>query len=161
MITLPGTVTLALLLLSTIVAAELAVPVSETEQEAELFAPRLVGEHEMVLRSAGATRLTVLVKEAPPPLAVITALWLTLTCAAVAVKLAVVCPAPTSTLFGTVKFALLLFSVTVNPAPEADWLIVTVQDRLPSVFNVELAQFKPVSCVAAVKLSVAVWLTPA
>jgi hypothetical protein len=72
-VTLAGTVTFALLLLSAITAAELAVPVSETAQEAEPLAPKLVGEHESVLNCAAATRFKVLVNEAPFALAAIVA----------------------------------------------------------------------------------------
>jgi hypothetical protein len=76
------------------------------------------------------------------------------------VKLAVVCPEFTVTVAGMVTFALLLPSATAKPEEEAAWLIVTVQDVLPGVFTVVFEHVRPVNCVAAVRLSVAVRLAP-
>ncbi len=59
-----------MLLLKETVTAVVAVPAKETVQVTELFAPKLAGEHDSVLSCAGATRFSVLVKDAPPPLAV-------------------------------------------------------------------------------------------
>jgi hypothetical protein len=78
-VTLAGTVTLALLLLKVTVAAELAAPVRDTVQLAEEFELKLVGAQESVLSCAGATRFKVLVKETALALAVTTAVWLLLT----------------------------------------------------------------------------------
>jgi hypothetical protein len=78
-VTLAGTLTFALLLLSVTAVAALAVPAIDTAQDAELFEPRLVGEQESVLNCAGATRFKVLVKETALALAVTTAVWLLLT----------------------------------------------------------------------------------
>lgn len=55
------------------------------------------------------------------------------TCAAVAVKLAVVAPDATVTLEGTVRFALLLESVTLTPPLPAAADKVAVQDVVPGV----------------------------
>ncbi len=72
----------------------------------------------------------------PPVLAVTTALWFALTCTALAVKPAEVSPAPTVTLAGTVRFALLLESGTVNPPPGAAPVSETVHPVLVGVLRV-------------------------
>ena len=55
----------------------------------------------------------------------------------VAVKPAVVAPAPTVTLPGTVAFALLLDSATASPPPGAAPLSVTVQLEVPGAFTLD------------------------
>jgi len=71
----------------------------------------------------------------------------------------VVWPELTVTLAGTVKLALLLLSVTPNPAAGAACVRVTVQDVLPGVLIVALVQLNPLSWVETVRLSVAVLVT--
>jgi len=70
---------------------------------------------------------------------------LVLTCAAFVVKLAVVWPELIVTLAGTVRLALLLLSVTTNPAAGAGCVSVTVQDVLPGVLIVALVHVNPLS----------------
>ena len=65
--------------------------------------------------SMGATRFRVAFWEAPFRVAVTVAVWLVVSVAAVAVKVAVVFPAATTTEAGTVNFELLLVSVVVLP----------------------------------------------
>jgi hypothetical protein len=64
------------------------------------------------------------------------------TCAPVAVKVLLVCPAATVTLEGTVRLALLLESDTANPLPDAVPVNATEQDVLPGVLMVEPVQFR-------------------
>jgi hypothetical protein len=65
---------------------------------------------------------------------------------AVALKVAEVCPAATTTLEGTVTFALLPDSQTVVPPEGAVPLIVTVQLAVPGPFTVPGAQLRLVTC---------------
>ena len=79
-----------------------------------LVAPvaRLVGTQLNPLTITGATSETVADFEMPLKVAVIPAVWSLLTARAVAVKFPVDAPAPTVTEPGTVRFVLLLESVT-------------------------------------------------
>ena len=72
----------------------------------------------------------------------------------VAVKPAVVAPAPTVTLPGTVAFALLLDSATASPPPGAAPLSVTVQLEVPGAFTLDGVHVKLVGATEAVKLTV-------
>ena len=72
-----------------------------------------------------------------------------LTCAAVAVKVLLVCPEATVTLAGAVRLALLLESDTANPLPEAAPVKVTEQEVLPGVLMVELVQLRLLKATAA------------
>ncbi len=72
-VTLDGTVTFALLLLITIEAADIAAPVNETVQVAELLGPTLAGEQDRELIWAAATRFRVALNEIPLALAAIVA----------------------------------------------------------------------------------------
>lgn len=71
------------------------------------------------------------VLELPFKLALMTAVWLLLTLAAVAVKLAELDPPATLTDDGTVKLALLLLSATLDPPLGAAPLKLTVQLDVP------------------------------
>jgi hypothetical protein len=75
-------------------------------------------------------------------LAVTVALWFVLTSAALAVKLALVCPAPTVTLAGTVRLALLLERGTANPLPPAAAVSVTVHPVEAGVVRVVVVQLR-------------------
>ena len=74
----------------------------------------------------------------------------------VAVKGALVSPAPTLTLAGTVMLALLLDRVTVAPPPGAGAVRVTVQLEVPGAFTVAGEQLKLLGCTVMVKDMVAV-----
>jgi hypothetical protein len=76
--------------------------------------------------TTAATRLKVVLWDAPFRVAVTVTLWFVAKAPAVAVKVAEVAPAGTVTAAGTVSKALLSHSVTVV-AEEAAWLRVTVQ----------------------------------
>jgi hypothetical protein len=113
-----------------------------TVQVLDALLPRLEGAQASEESWAGATRLRVLVRFTLPALAVTTPVWLPLTCAAVAVKLALVCPDATVTLEGTVRLALLLESDTANPPAEAAAPKPTEQEVVPGVLMVELVQLR-------------------
>ena len=83
--------------------------------------------------AAGENRLSVLVRETPSAVAVTMAVWSALTWAAVAEKLADVCPEAMVTLAGTLRLPLLLLRETANPAAGAPEVRETEQDVLPGV----------------------------
>ena len=80
-----------------------------------------------------------------PALAVTVAVWLLLTCAAVAVKFPLVCPAATVTLVGTVRLALLLERETANPPDGAAAVKETAHGVLAGVLRVVVVQLTPFS----------------
>jgi len=75
--------------------------------------------------------------------------------ATVAVKPALVWPAVTATLPGTVILALLLDSVTMEPPEGATAVSVTVQLEVPGAFTVAGEQLKLLGCIVTVKAMVA------
>jgi len=77
----------------------------------------------------------------------------------VAVKVALLRPAPILTLAGTVTAALLLDRVTLA-ALTAAAVNVTVQVEVPGAFTVPGEQLKLLICAAAARLMVAGWLCP-
>jgi len=89
-VTFAGTVTSALLLLSDTTAATMAAFVSDTVHVLDEVPPSADGVQVSELNCGGAARVSVVVRETPLALAVTMALWSVPTCAAVAVKLAVV-----------------------------------------------------------------------
>ena len=91
------------------------------------------------------SRLNVLENEMVPALAVILPVWLVLTRAALAPKLAVVRPEVMVTLSGGVRFELSLPRETANPVGGAASVMVTVQEMLPGVLSAEFMQVKPSS----------------
>jgi hypothetical protein len=80
--------------------------------------------------------------------------------ATVAVKVALVNPAPTLMLPGTVMLVLLLDSVTVDPPAGAAAVKVTVQLEVPGAFTVAGEQLRLLGCAVTVNATVADWLTP-
>jgi hypothetical protein len=72
------------------------------------------------------------------------AVWLEVTAATVAVKIALLSPAPILTLPGTVTLALLLDSVTLV-APETAAVKAAVQVEVPGAFTVPGEQLKLLS----------------
>jgi len=145
MLTVGGTVTNALLLLSDTTAATVAALVRATVQVVDEFPPTVDGVQVSALNCAGATRLSVVGTETAPALAVTMALWSVPTWAAVAVKLAVVWPEEIVTLAGTLKLALLLPNETTNPAAGAPKVIEAVHEVLPGVLIVALVHARPLS----------------
>jgi hypothetical protein len=85
MVTLPGTETTALLLLTETEAALVVALFNDTAQVLAVPLFRVAGEQVSPVNFAGATRLSVTDFVLPDP-AVMTAVWSALTCAAVAVK---------------------------------------------------------------------------
>jgi hypothetical protein len=143
--TLAGTATKALLLLSETAVRAAAFWFSDTVQVLEALLPRVDGTQASDVSWTGGTRLRLLVRLTPPALAVTTAPWLVLTCAAVEVKLAAVCPADTVTLPGTVRLALLLDSETGNPPTGAAAVKERAHAVLDGVLRVVLVQLSPLS----------------
>lgn len=99
---------------------------------------RLDGLHatEVTSTTAGAeggVKGTFTVRELPLKVAESVTLWLVVTVAAAAVKVAAVEPAATVTEDGTVRLPLPLLRVTVEPPAGAPALSVTVQFALPGV----------------------------
>ena len=78
----------------------------------------------------------------------------------VAAKVALVWPAVTATLPGTVILALLLDRVTTEPPEGAAAVSVTAQLEVPGAFTVAGEQFRLLGCTVTVKAMVADWLTP-
>jgi hypothetical protein len=83
-----------------------------------------------------------------------------LTAETVAVNWALLAPATTVTLAGTVTLALLFWSVTPKPPIAAGPLSVTVHDDDPGAFTLAGVQDKLLSVVAVFKLTEAVLVSP-
>ena len=105
---------------------------------------RLVGRHESPLTCGGAMTLRLNDFDTPPALAVILAVWSVEGEETVAAKLAVLCPAETVTLEGTLTLALLLESPTETLDAAAP-VSVTVQDELPGAFTLVGEQARELS----------------
>ena len=93
----------------------------------EVFGPKVVGAQLSEVGTVGATRLSVAVTETLLSVAVMVAFWLTLSAPVVAAKVAVVEPAATVTVAGTLRKVLVLESATEAPPLGAARLSVTVQ----------------------------------
>ena len=128
-VTVAGTVSKALLLASITVEPPVgAVCVNVTVQVLTVLCPKFAGLHTTPDTSTGARRLIVAARELDPSVAVTVALWLLgIEAAAVALNVAVVAPAVTATVAGTVSSALLLASVTDAPPVNAGCVVVSVQ----------------------------------
>jgi hypothetical protein len=112
-LTLPGTVTLVLLLSSVTLTAPEVAAVSVTVQVEVPGAFTVVSEQVKLLSCAAAAKLMVACWLWPLRVAVTMALWLLLAVPEVAVKVALLWPNATVTLAGTVSDPLLLASDTV------------------------------------------------
>ena len=156
-LTLPGTVTLTLLLASVTLVALEAAAVRLAVQVEVPGAFTLDGE-QLKLLSCAAARLMVACWLWPFRVAVTMALWLLVTVPEVAVKVAVLCPNATVTLAGTVSNALLLASETVD-ALRAALFNVTVQVLDALLLRVDGAHATDVSCAGATRLKVLVLFT--
>jgi len=97
---------------------------------------RLVGKHESPVTCGGAITTMLNDFDTPPAFAVTLAVWSVEGEETVAVKFALLCPAGTVTLEGTVTLVVLLESPTATLAA-AVAASVTVQDELPGAFTLE------------------------
>jgi len=158
-LTLPGTVTLALLLESVTLEALTVAAVKVTVQVEVPGAFTVPGEQLKLLICAAAARLMVDGWLRPFKVAVTVALWLLLTVPEVAVKVALLWPDATTTLAGTESNPLLLASVTVAELMAALFR-VTVQVLDALLPNVEGAHASELSCAGATRLMVFVRFTP-
>jgi hypothetical protein len=96
-------------------------------QALDAFGPRLLGVQFKEVGVVAATKLTVVLAETLFSVAVRVALWLVLSAAVVAAKVAVVEPAATAIDAGTVRALAVLVRVTVTPPAGAAWFRVMVQ----------------------------------
>lgn len=158
-LTLAGTVMLALLLDSVTLAALTAAAVNAAVQVEVPGAFTVAGEQLKLLNCAAAARLMVDGWLWPFKVAVTMALWLPLTVPEVAVKVALPWPDATTTLAGTVSNPLLLETATVV-ALVAALFKVTVQVLDALLPRVEGAQASELSWAAATRLKVLVRVTP-
>jgi hypothetical protein len=158
MVTLAGTVMLALLLDSVTLAALTAAAVKVAVQLEVPGAFTDAGEQLKLLNCAAAARLMVDGWLWPFKVAVTVALWLLLTVPEVAVKVALPWPDATTTLAGTVSNPLLLASATVV-ALMAALFKVTVHVLEALLPRVEGAQASELSCAGATRLMVFVRFT--
>jgi hypothetical protein len=149
-----------LLLLRFTVAVPVGTPVSVTVQVVVWPVPSAPGAQLTEDSVAGATRFKLKVCDIPFAVAVNVAVWFEPTDATEAVKPAMVPPAPTVTLAGTVAFALLLDNVTRSPPPGAAAVSVTVQAELPGAFTLAGVQLTLLTVTAAFRLTVAVLVCP-
>jgi hypothetical protein len=104
-VTLPGTVTNPLLLISVTTVALAATWFSDTVHVLDELPPRVEGAQESDTSGAEVTKFSVLVSDAPPALAVRTTVSFVLTAGLAAVKLALVRPAAIITLAGIATLA--------------------------------------------------------
>jgi len=158
-LTLAGTVMLALLLDSVTLAALTAAAVKATVQMEVPGAFTVEGEQFKLLNCAVAARLMVDGWLWPFKVAVTVALWLLLMVPEAAVKVALPWPETTTTLEGTVSNPLLLESPTVV-ALVAALFSVTVQVLEALLPRVEGAQASELSWAGATRLMVLVRFTP-
>jgi hypothetical protein len=154
-VTLAGTVNAPLLLLKETTVELVAALFKVTVQVLDPLLPSELGEQDTDESCAGALPVRVKVCEAPLSEAVSKAVWFELMLATVAVKVALVSPAPTLTLAGTVMLALLLDKVTVEPPAGAAAVRLTVQLDVPGAFTVAGEQLKLLGCTVTVNAIVA------
>ena len=140
-VTLAGTVSIALLLVSEMVAALVAVLFNVTVQVLDALLPRAEGAQANEVSCAGALALSVKDWETSLRVAVSRADWLDVTAATVAVNVALLSPELILTLAGTDTLVLLLDSVTLV-ALEAAAVKVAVQVEVPGAFTVAGEQVK-------------------
>jgi hypothetical protein len=139
--TLAGTVSNPLLLASDTVAALRAAWFNVTVQVLDALLPKVAGVQTTDVSCAGAAALSVKVCERPFRVPVNRAVWLEVTAATVAVKVALLSPEPIPTLAGTVMLTLLLESVMLV-ALEVAAVKVTVQVEVPGAFTLVGEQVK-------------------
>jgi hypothetical protein len=131
-LTFAGTVRLVLLLASVTPNPPVAAgALNVTVQATDPAEPTVPDAHETELSEAESTIESANVLDVEPAVAVMVAACVDVTVAAVAVNPTLVAAAGTLTFAGTVKFVLLLASVTPNPPVAAGALKVTVQATDP------------------------------
>jgi hypothetical protein len=140
-VTPAGTVSDPLLLLKVTPTALAAAIFNVTVQVLDALLPKLDGEQDTDESCAGAFPVRVNVFDVPLKEAVNKAVWFELMLPTFAVNEALLCPAVTATLPGTVILALLLESVTVAPDGAAP-VSVTVQLDVPGAFTAAGEQLK-------------------
>jgi hypothetical protein len=146
MVTLPGTESSVLLLTKDTMAVLVVAALSFTVQVAERLLAKAAGVQARDVSCAGAAAMAVTVKvfETPLRVAVSKAAWLEVTAVTVALNVALVCPAPTLMLPGTVTLVLLLASVILTRLDRAA-LIVAVQEEVPGPFTLAGVQLRLLS----------------
>jgi hypothetical protein len=158
--TLPGTVTLALSLLTVGLVPEVAGPVRLTVHVDVPAALKLAGEQLTPLNCAGAVKLTVNCWFRPFRLPVTIALWFCGIAPEFAEKLPLVCPVAIVTLLGTVRSALLLLRDT--PTEFAAALFRVAVHVLVALLAIVLGeQDKDCNCAGARRFTDVVLVTPA
>ena len=145
-VTVEGTESKALLLVKDTIAALAVVAVSVTVQVVDRLLAIAEGAQasEVICTAASAVAVTVKVFETPLRAAVSRAAWLEVTAATVALKVALVCPAPILTLAGTATLVLLLVSATLTALTGAAPM-VTVQMEAPGPVTLAGAQVRLLS----------------
>jgi hypothetical protein len=158
-----GTVSTFRVVDSNTVILEVAALVSATVQVAFCFLWSVLGVQLSCDNWTGAVddnMFRVKVFEMPAALAVSVAGWSLVTEVTLALNPAVVAPAATVRLAGTVAFVLLLESVTGNPPVGADLLSETTQDEEPGPVTLAGEQLTLLNVAGAGRLTVAVLLCP-
>jgi len=146
-VTFAGTDSNPLLLLSSdTTAALVAAAFSFTVQVADRLLVNAAGvqDSDVSCADAAAAAVTAKVFEMPLRVAVSMATWLEVTAATLALNAALLCPAPTLTLAGTVTLVLLLDSVTLT-ALAGTALMVMVQAEVPGPVTLAVEQFRLLS----------------
>ncbi len=136
MLTLAGTKRALLSLLKITVKLGGAALLIVTVQLDDVPEVRLVGRHESPVTCGGAMTLRLNDFDSPPALAMRLAVWSVEGEETVAVKFALLCPAGTVTLEGTLTLVLLLDSPTATLAAAVP-VSITVQDEPPGAFTLE------------------------
>ena len=159
-VTLPGSVTLALL--SASVTAKPPAEAASLSLTVQVEAPgalTLAGVQDTPLRTVAAFRFTDAVAVCPLQLAVTVAVWSLLKVPAVAVNVPLLDPVLIVMLEGTLNRPRLLDKATVAKLVAA-LVSVTVQIAFCPVPKVPGRQFNPDNCTGANRFNVKFWVTP-
>jgi len=136
-VTLAGTVNAALLLLRAMVPAARAALFIAMLHVVDALLLNVEGEHDTEEICAGAIALKAKVLEEPFKEAVRVAVWFELMFPTVPANEALLWPAPTTMLTGTVMLTLLLESATIDPSFNAGPLSGTVHTADPGAFTLD------------------------
>jgi hypothetical protein len=120
----------------------------------------LAGEHAIELSIAGADSVKEKLLDTPLAVAVTAAVSLAATEATFTVNVAVLAPAATVTLAGTVALALELLSVVTTPPAGAAADSVTVHVAVPGVFTVAGVQLSVLTAGRGVTVTVVAFAVP-